>query len=258
VNPKSSPLLLTHPRSERSRSTTAPFHPNQALPLGVDRVHGENTGSIPVGRAKHINGLVREVRDRHDRWPSCEGRRRALSYCGSTCRPACAFRPAKLGAWIPLRPSAFSPSRQCLCAMRWRDVVIGSCCCSPFRALSGLSTASFRELGHLAWSRQSGQWSPCGAGSRRHISDFCIDPRLLAERPPLLDEPRSRSRPAHHAFKRLSQRTNETPERATSGASLSCARPRGRLRSNPALGNRCLLLQRADVLGRTPDPQNRS
>jgi hypothetical protein len=150
-----------------------------------------------------------------------------------------AFRPAKLGAWIPLRPSAFSPSRQCLCATRWRDVVIGSCCCSPFRALSGLSTASFRELGHLAWSRQSGQWSPCGAGSRRHISDFCIDPRLLAERPPLLDEPRSRSRPAHHAFKRLSQRTNETPERATSGASLSCARPRGRLRSNPALIAAC-------------------
>jgi hypothetical protein len=37
--------------------------------------HGENTGSIPVGRAKHINDLVKEVWDRHDRGPNCEGRR---------------------------------------------------------------------------------------------------------------------------------------------------------------------------------------
>ena len=111
-------------------------------------------------RAKHINGLIKEVWDRRDRWPSCEGRRRALSSGGSPCRPACALRPGKLRAWIHLRPSASSPSRQCLCATRWKDAVIGSCCCSPFRALSGLSTASFRGLGHLVWSRQSGQWSP--------------------------------------------------------------------------------------------------
>jgi hypothetical protein len=75
-----------------------------------------------------------------------------------------------------LTPSASSPSRQCSCATRWNVVVIGSCCCSPFRALSDLSTASFRGLGRLAWSRQFGQQLPCGAGSRRHISDFCFDP----------------------------------------------------------------------------------
>jgi hypothetical protein len=35
--------------------------------------HGENTGSIPVGRSKHINDLVKEVWDRRDRGPNCEG-----------------------------------------------------------------------------------------------------------------------------------------------------------------------------------------
>src|ERR1700722_3640628 len=68
----------------------------------------------------------------------------------------------------------------------------------------------------------------------------------------------TQSRTTHHAFKRLVQRTNETLEPETSGASVSCERPHERLRSSPAPGNRCLPLQRAGELPRMLGRQKRS
>src|ERR1700683_1455826 len=121
-----------------------------------------------------LDGRREMLRERHAAYVGHVFRPFANAVAYLAVSPAC-LSPSKLGAWIPLRPSASSPSQQCLCATRWKGVAIGSCCYSRFRALSGLSTASFRGLGRLAWLREFGQRSPCGAGSRRHISDFCVD-----------------------------------------------------------------------------------
>ena len=71
----------------------------------------------------------------------------------------------KIAEWMPLRSSVFSPFQQCWCATHSKAVVIGSCCCSLFRALSALPMAFFKGRGRLVWSRRSGQPLPFGAGS---------------------------------------------------------------------------------------------
>jgi hypothetical protein len=84
---------------------------------------------------------------------------------GFFARSARFWRRDKMAQWMPLRSSVFSPFRQCCCATPSKVAAIGSCCCSPLRALLGLSTAFSKGLGRLVWSRQSGQPSPFDAGS---------------------------------------------------------------------------------------------
>jgi hypothetical protein len=67
--------------------------------------HGENTGSIPVGRAKHIMAYVESLRDGH-RSAELRWTRRARSYGDSRCRPARALWPvsSEHGFTYGLRP----------------------------------------------------------------------------------------------------------------------------------------------------------
>ena len=153
---------------------------------------------------------------------------------------------------MPLRFSVFSPFRQCWCATRSKAVVIGSCCCSPFRALSGLPTAFFRGLGRLGWSRRSGQPSPCGAGSWCAL-DFCTYPPAVSGCPPRphgvnlnkkgppVSRPFCDLRFYAAAGRRIRVRPfNRIRRRAGMSACPTCERSSPQQHSNPLLGNRCL------------------
>ncbi len=88
---------------------------------------------------------------------------------------ACACR-MKERKWTRLRSLVSSPFLRCSCATRSKTAAIGSCCCSPFRALLAQPMGSCKELGHSVWLKQSGRSSHLGDGSWCVI-DLCTPGR---------------------------------------------------------------------------------